>query len=576
MQTTHSRRRAPYEYVPLAVTIIAGLVCYGLFYRRGIWLSVVAYSVAPAERVMQGEIPYRDFLFNYTPGILWLNALLMKVFGLSLMTVNWGLYVFKVAALAALYLVGRRVIGTWPALIPAALTLAWLGHRYIFNVHPTQYYMVFALAGLGFMLRCLSTGSRVQLLLCGLSIGLVFLFKHNVGLLLLGAATGNTVLAALVSGAEAGRSHPASSVRGVALLWAGFGVVAVAFVIWLSSHGALGPMIDHFAHHAAEYSDERAIGLPPLRWLLPVLVAIATAATAGWFVARRAPKLLEAYLCLIIVAGAAALLMPVRAATFKQSATTAVAYVPPFVFAAGLALLAWDWKTSSEPARGASWWKRNAALVTVSVFALAVYLEVYPRADYYHLVRVLPPVFLVLVMVLFRAVSECARLSEGMSHRSRLLLGTAPLVMLALVGLKDTWRPQFDDQFRFVDRVPAAIPRAEGLLVSERDAVVIQELSRIITDNSIIGDPVFSFARRGGAYYFLAERRNPTRLLWWDSAGIRDEDRVAVVDLLRERRVKLVIIQQALDDAGIREELDRNYELAGSSGDLEVAKARAW
>ena len=572
---THTRRYALSDHLPLVITIIAGLVCYGVFYRRGIWLSVVAYSVAPAERVMRGEIPYRDFLFNYTPGILWLNAGLMKLFGVTLMTVNWGLYAFKLAALIALYVAGRRVLGPWPALIPVALALSWLGHRYVFNVHPTQYYMVFALAAVACSLNFVSRGANHHLFICGLMIAVVFLFKYNVGLLLLGAASVNVILASLDFSATVRRSA-GQAVRGLGMLWTGFVIVAVAFVIWLSVNHALRPMIDHFAHHAAEYSEERAIGLPPLKWLLPLGLATVAAATGAVILARRAPRLLEPYLWLILIAVSVGMLLPVRAGTLKQSATTAVAYLPPLVFVVTLGLVLWDRKNGGGPGVEPGWWKRNAALITVSLFALAVYLEVYPRADYYHLVRVLPPVFLVLLMILFRVVPLFARWLGVLSTRSTALIAAAPLTLLALVGLKDTWRPQFDEQFRFVDRVSVTVPRAQGLLVSERDAAVVEDLSRIIAANSASGDTMFSFSRRGGAFYFLAERKNPSRLLWWDSAGIRDRDRRAVEELLRNRQVDLVITQQAFDDPSLAALLNAGYQFAGASGDLEVDKLRSW
>src|SRR5215470_3292565 len=86
--------------IPLLITIAAGVLVYGLFYNRGIWLAVVGYSVSPAQRVLEGEVPYRDFLFNYTPGILWLNAQLMKTFGISLMPIHLGLLAFKLLTLA--------------------------------------------------------------------------------------------------------------------------------------------------------------------------------------------------------------------------------------------------------------------------------------------------------------------------------------------------------------------------------------------------------------------------------------------------------------------------------------------
>src|SRR5215831_1512168 len=83
-------RSIQHSVLPLLIAIAGGLVCYGLFFNRGIWLSVVGYSIAPAERVLQGQVPYRDFLFNYTPGILWLNALVMKICGVSLIPIRVG------------------------------------------------------------------------------------------------------------------------------------------------------------------------------------------------------------------------------------------------------------------------------------------------------------------------------------------------------------------------------------------------------------------------------------------------------------------------------------------------------
>src|ERR687883_348136 len=107
------RRRSLADVLPLVITLAAGAICYGLFYRPGLGLAVIGYSVAPTERVLQGEVPYRDFLFNYTPGILWLNALLMKWFGVTLLTVRAGLLVTRLLTLALVYYLARRGGGGW-------------------------------------------------------------------------------------------------------------------------------------------------------------------------------------------------------------------------------------------------------------------------------------------------------------------------------------------------------------------------------------------------------------------------------------------------------------------------------
>src|SRR5256885_14219989 len=103
------RRRALADVLPLVVTMVAGAVCYGLFYRRGLGLAVIGYSIAPTERLLQGEVPYRDFLFNYTPGLLWLNALLMKMLGVSLLAVRIGLLGVKLLTAVLISHLGRRL-----------------------------------------------------------------------------------------------------------------------------------------------------------------------------------------------------------------------------------------------------------------------------------------------------------------------------------------------------------------------------------------------------------------------------------------------------------------------------------
>jgi len=95
-------------------------------------------------------------------------------------------------------------------------------------------------------------------------------------------------------------------------------------------------------------------------------------------------------------------------------------------------------------------------------------------------------------------------------------------------------------------------------------------MKEIIQQNSSEGDYIFSFARRGGAFYFLAGRRNPSRLLWWDSAGIKQEDRAAVLGMLSEKRMKLILIQDGLADQRVRSALDANYHRIASVADIGI------
>ena len=564
----HKRRRTPAlsDVTPLLVTFIAGLICYGLFYNRGLGLSVIGYSIAPAERVMQGEVPYRDFLFNYTPGILWVNALLMKAFGATLMATRIGLLAFKLITLITLFQVARRLTSGWAALVPVTLTLAWLGHQQIFNVYPDQYLVLFALAGLTCMLNYDETGRARWLLLCGLAIGVVFVFKYNVGVLLFGSGTLAIVARELMMNRDVkGAAHR------VGLYLIGFAVVAGALAAYLAYNHAFGAMINHFLHHAAEYSETRSVTLPPARIVFPAALASLLATIVGLGLLRTAARFFEAYVIAVIGIGSIILLALDKAALINESAIASVAYFPPLIFAAASALAIRQLKKKGRDAAG--WWRDNGAMAITGLFAVAVYLEVFPRADFYHLVRVLPPVFLFLFALLVRctpALREYLRTRVPSPNRVALLTAATPLVFLLFGGVKDTWAPEFDSGLRFRDNRELNIERGRGIFVEEKQAELTEGLVQLIQANSSKDDYIFSFAQRGSALYFLAARRNPTRFLWWRSVGISAEEREAVMTMIAARRAKLIVVQDVAATQEIQDFIGDNYDQIGAVADIAV------
>jgi dolichyl-phosphate-mannose-protein mannosyltransferase len=569
------------QIVSLAITVIAGAVVYGIFVRRGIWLSVIGYSVSPAERVLEGEVPYRDFLYNYTPGTLWVNALLMKVFGATLITVNSGLLAFKLATLLAIYWLGRRLVSHWAALIPVALTLAWLGHKYIYGVVPTQYSMLFVLLGLNFMLSFDRSGGRTWLFLSGVSVGLVLVFKYNVGVALLG--TGTLIVAIREVIQQSGDDAPflrrvIAAARVVAVYWAGFAVVAGALALYLAQQGALAAMINHFLRHAGEYSEVRAVGLPRPLLVAPAAVAGALAVVIGLVVLHKSSRWFELYLLLLIAISSALLLVPGRAYIVKDSGTALVAYLPVLLFAIAGLIALWEFRQGAhDRASAGESWRRVAPVAVVSSFALGAYLEMYPRADHYHLVRLLPVIFLLALLLIARSVPTLtAYLRRRLQYprRAALLCAAVPLTILLAVGLKDTWQPQFDSSFRFIDRTPVALERAEGMLVGRKHAEFINGLAEMINGNSAAGDYIFSFAQRGAGLYFLADRSNPTRFVWWRSVGLEQSDRQLVLDKIAQGTPKLVLLQDSLRDVRIRGYVASNYDHIGNVADIGVFKRR--
>jgi hypothetical protein len=569
IDTATGREQGAMRFLPLALTVAAGLICYGLFYNRGVWLSVVGYSIAPAERVIQGEVPYRDFLYNYTPGILWLNAALMRFFGVNLLTVHLGLFAFKIATLLVLYLVGRKLTATWTALLPVSLALAWIGYKYIFGVFPTQYSMLFVLLALYFVLKYDESNQSRWLMGSGVTIGLVFLFKYNVGILLFGCGIAALLIREVFLSNLKSAANLRLIVKKISFFVIGFVLIVLPMCAYLYSRHALGAMIDHFLHHAAAYSGERAVPLPSLKNLLPVLAGTIVVMAIAWIVHRKASKYLPAFLVAIFILAAIALLIPNRAFIIKNSAIAAVAYLP-FALFIGVGLFTfWQWRKGAR----ADWWKDNGSIILVMLFALGAYLEIYPRADTYHVIRALPPTFLLTILLFYKGVRywrEHSQPPEPSLQKAIYLSSAIPVALLLLVGISNTWLPNFDSHSRFTDRQPLTIERGRGILVPPKQAEFITTLTSLIDNNSAAEDFIFSFGQRGAGFYFLTGRRNPTRFVWWRNVGIKKEDREAVLQMVNERRAKLILLQDSLKDSRIREIVNANYHLVNNASGIGV------
>ncbi|MBK1662641.1 hypothetical protein, partial [Paracraurococcus ruber] len=132
-----------------------------------------------AERVLQGEVPYRDFWTMYGPGQFYLLAALQQVFGISDLALRGIGFSAKALVAALSHAIAARFLPRPAALATAAaILLLLLGLRQDgFPVFPP---LALALASL----LAFEAGARRGLRYCvlaGTCIGLGTLFRHDLG-----------------------------------------------------------------------------------------------------------------------------------------------------------------------------------------------------------------------------------------------------------------------------------------------------------------------------------------------------------------------------------------------------------
>src|SRR3981081_861132 len=91
-----------------------------------VWIDVVdeGYFLDLADRVRTGAVPYRDFSTYYTPGIFYLFAAVLKIFGVGVLPLRYLLAGLRATAAVLMFGLTRRV-APWPwALVPVGTVLA--------------------------------------------------------------------------------------------------------------------------------------------------------------------------------------------------------------------------------------------------------------------------------------------------------------------------------------------------------------------------------------------------------------------------------------------------------------------
>lgn len=150
-----------------------------------LWQGKIGFNLADegflwygAQRVLQGEVPLRDFM-SYDPGRYYWSAALMRLWGDDgIVSLRWAVAVIQAAGLfAALALICRDIrIRSVPfLLLCAAILTIWMFPRHkLFDVSLS----IFLIAALTFLIQ---RPSAKRYFLTGLCIGLTAVFGRNHG-----------------------------------------------------------------------------------------------------------------------------------------------------------------------------------------------------------------------------------------------------------------------------------------------------------------------------------------------------------------------------------------------------------
>jgi len=217
----------------------AGLLWW-LAGQRLVWINDEGIYLDGARRILAGQMPYRDFFVLTGPGTFWNVAVFFKLFGVSLASAR-ALLIFDVALIAAcLYWLAAefssRVLGLWLAWFFVALLAGDAGTLVVNHRWDSAALLVAAITLLAAGLR---SESRWPIIAAGAAAAY-------------GAWVTPPVL--LVLAPMFAWTFFVRRWKGVVSLAAGVAAVSALAGGALLATGSLGPMVQHFAWTASQYS----------------------------------------------------------------------------------------------------------------------------------------------------------------------------------------------------------------------------------------------------------------------------------------------------------------------------------
>ena len=178
------------RYVVLEIVLLLGAVLYYLFFvNKGIDLFDEGYFVHSAERVFQGEQPYKDFALQYAPAYFYFLAFLYKIFGPSILVGRFlSLFTCLLIILVTFAILNKLKINSYKIILLSFLSLISFGYPLInipniawMNVLATTVFMLVYV----YWISSNNVEQYIFLILMGLLLVLSLSLKQNFGIALI-------------------------------------------------------------------------------------------------------------------------------------------------------------------------------------------------------------------------------------------------------------------------------------------------------------------------------------------------------------------------------------------------------
>jgi hypothetical protein len=476
-----------------------------LLMPRAFWGLPFGKAVCGSLRVLDGQVPYRDFWTMYAPGQFYAIAGLFRIFGREALVQAIAVVVINGAVGGLTFLVARRAGVKRPLAVAVSLVMVisfWLFSKELTTYPPAILCALFAVER---VLCYFSNGGPGKLFSAGLLLGIGACFKHDVAFYISTAM----IMTLFISWFALGRSRPPAwthPFRASFVLVAGAALIILPAITMLALYAGEHAWQMLIVWPATDFRGVRTEGIPALpdwpalwKWM------------GDWGDLRKA-----------------------RDAVFGQSHWI-LCNMPLYVFVVAAGYLAFAWRRIAPKKLVSSllfliiipfFWivahvQPNTHVFTMAVVSLCLMALAWPKTD----ATAPRQKLLKAVIGTGMAVYTVGLIASPVSSWARIALRWSDRQYLGLQGARGIWvsKDRYDVYYPIVSFIRKHVPPDERIYVG---------LKR--HDSPVINDLIF---------YYLTGRKNCCR---YDELhpGITDRADVQqeIIDSIEKHNVRCVVI----------------------------------
>ncbi len=460
---------------------------------RGIILNDEGYIINSAVRLLNGQVMYRDFHFAYTPGSVYITALIFSLFGTSLFAERVGTILLTIITSLLLYALGFKItVKKTYSFLPVLIFLAW-GPTHINFLWPVMFSIPIGLAACLYLIKATETKKNIYLFIAGCLTVILFLFKQNFGLGLL------IIFCVLFFFQKELRSR-----ANVFFYTAGVIVISAIFTGYLFATHSLNAFIqDMYDYTIARIIIEHALDTP------------------FFYGATLLQKLGKAVLYLFpLYLSVLSFMMSLRATKERRNPVVNIACVACPELAEG-----------SPP-------RNDSSLIILPLFCIMFFLlGIRPTTDYVHLAPLLAITSLPLLLIMVNAKQKFIKGITG--------------VVFAILIFSGFYTAFFVNFYRWQkplwQHTEYQNDKKLGISLSKNNADEIRKIKSTVNDFTPDDRQIYVYDYQP-MIYFLTKKQNPTKFDLLAQNGYFIKAMPQIAQILKEKKVKLIITNKSFDN----------------------------